>query len=273
MTATMRRSFIERTLAALLRAMEHAAASERLSGGRAFLQSVDPRVKLLGCISLIVAAAVSRRLTLLGALFVAVAVVALATRIPAAQLLRAWAILFAFTAAIALPALFTTPGGAIGSVAGLTITLQGMRSAAFLVSRVETSATLGLILVASTPWSRLIAALRSLHVPAAVVLIISMTYRYIFLLLRTAEEMFTARRSRSVGALRPAERRRMATSTAGVLLGKSMTLADGVYDAMRSRGFRGEVYLLHDFRMRARDWGAAAVFAAAAALAFWRGLR
>lgn len=269
----MHRSFIERTLAGLLRAMEHAAASEQISGSRGVLQSVDPRVKLVGCIALIVAAAVSRQLTLLGVLFVTVALVALATRIPAALLLRAWAILFAFTAAIALPALFTTPGDHIGSVAGLTITLQGMRSAAFLVSRVETSATLGLLLVGSTPWSRLIAALRSLRVPAAVVLIISMTYRYVFVLLRTAEEMFTARRSRSVGALEPAARRRMATSAAGVLLGKAMALADDVYDAMRSRGFRGEVYLLDDFRMRARDWGAAALFAAAAALAFWRGLR
>jgi cobalt/nickel transport system permease protein len=269
----MHRGFIERTLAGLLNAMEHASASEQTAERRGVLQALDPRVKLFGCVSLIVAAAVSHRVILLGAMFVVVAAAAIASHVPAGVLARTWLILFFFTAAIALPALFTTPGKSVGDVAGLTITIQGLRSAAFLVGRVETSGTLGLLLVASTPWPHLIAALRSLRVPAAVVLIIAMTYRYVFLLLRTAQEMFTARRSRSVGTLDPSERRRIATSTAGVLLGKAMALADDVYLAMRSRGFRGEVYLLDDFRMRALDWCGAALFAAAAAAAFWGGLR
>lgn len=267
------RGFIEKTLAALLRAMERASSSERSAETRGLLQRVDPRVKLLGCIALIVAAAVSRRLDTLGVLFGAIVVLALLSRVPLNGLVRAWAVIFLFTAAIAVPALFTTPGTTIASVGVLPITLQGLRAASFLITRVESAATLGFLLVATTPWPHVIAALRSLRVPAAVVLIIAMTYRYVFVLLRTAEEMFVARRSRSVGHLEGPARRHLATSTAGVLLGKSLALADDVYLAMQSRGFRGDVYVIDDFRMRAADWCAAALFGIATAVAVWQGLR
>ncbi len=271
--AAIHRGFVEKTLAALLHAMERASSSERIAEERGALQRVDARVKLLGCLALIVAAAVSRHLDTLTILFGAVVALALLSRIPLSVLTRAWAVIFFFTAAIALPALFTTPGQSIGTVAGLPVTLQGLRTAGFLVARVESATTLGLLLVATTPWPQIIAALRSLRVPVAVVLIIAMTYRYVFVLLRSAEEMFVARRSRSVGQLEGAARRRMATSTAGVLLGKALALADDVYLAMQSRGFRGEVHVLDDIRMRRSDWYAAALFTAAALMAFWQGLR
>ena len=267
------RGFVEKTLTSLLHALERASTSERIAEKRGALQHVDARVKLLGCLSLIVAAAVSRNLDTLTMLFAAVVVLALVSRVPLHLLTRAWAIIFFFTGAIALPALFTTEGQTVGTIAGLRVTLQGLRTAAFLVARVESATTLGLLLVSTTPWAQLVAALRSLRVPAAVVLIISMTYRYLFVLLRSAEEMFVARRSRSVGRLEGAARRHMATSTAGVLLGKALTLSDEVYLAMQARGFRGEVRLLEELRMRGRDWLAAAMFTAAALAAFWQGLR
>jgi hypothetical protein len=40
---------------------------------------------------------------------------------------------------------------------------------------------------------------------------------------------------------------------------------------MLSRGFRGEVHVLHEFSMRPRDWVALAAFAALAAGATWAG--
>ena len=48
-----------------------------------------------------------------------------------------------------------------------------------------------------------------------------MTYRYMFLFLATARDMFESRESRIVGVLQPADRRRLAAASAGVLLGKT----------------------------------------------------
>jgi energy-coupling factor transporter transmembrane protein EcfT len=60
-------------------------------------------------------------------------------------------------------------------------------------------------------------------------------------------------------------------NTGGVLLSKTMALGDEVYMAMLARGFRGEVRLLTDFRMRSRDWLAVSLLLAAAAAAIVAG--
>ena len=73
-------------------------------------------------------------------------------------------------------------------------------------------------------------------------------------MLETAHEMFESRKSRTVGALTGPERRRMAVSSAGVLLSRTFQLSGDVYLAMQARGFRGEVYLLDDFAMKRLDW-------------------
>jgi len=54
--------FIEESIRGFLAVLEHALESEEIARRRGFLQSLDPRVKVLGLLALIVAAAVSRRL-------------------------------------------------------------------------------------------------------------------------------------------------------------------------------------------------------------------
>jgi cobalt/nickel transport system permease protein len=134
-----------------------------------------------------------------------------------------------------------------------------------------TAVTLSLLLILSTPWPRVLKALRALGAPVVLVVILGMTHRYIFLLLAVARDMFEARRSRKVGALKPAEARRFATSCIGALLGKSLQLSNEAHLAMLSRGFRGEVYALDEFTMRPRDWTALAAFACLAIIAIWAG--
>jgi cobalt/nickel transport system permease protein len=46
----------------------------------------------------------------------------------------------------------------------------------------------------------------------------------------------------------------MVTAAVGVLLGKAFQLSSDVHLAMISRGYRGEVHVLHDFRTRLGDW-------------------
>jgi energy-coupling factor transporter transmembrane protein EcfT len=65
----------------------------------------------------------------------------------------------------------------------------------------------------------------------------------------------------------PAENRRLAIASSGVLLHKTLHMSNEVYLAMQARGFRGEVYVLDDFAMRARDWLALAAFATLAGVA------
>ncbi len=271
-----RKDFVEATLAGLLEATDQSLYAEELSARRGWLQGLDPRVNIVGLFALIIAAAMSHSLAVIGAIFSVAVALALLSRVPLRTLAtREWLPVFVFTGCVALPAIFLTPGPAIARVPLLNweITATGTLSALYLISRVETAATLALLMVLCTPWTQVLKALRSLGVPVVVVVMLGMTHRYIFLLLQSAHDLFQARRSRIVAPLDGAARRRLATTSAGVLLGKSLHLSHEVFLAMQARGFRGEVYTLDEFQMRPRDWLALAAFLLLAGLALWFGRR
>lgn len=269
-----RGGLIEHTIEGLYLTMERALHSENSANARGLLQRLDPRVKVAGLFSLILAASLATRLWVIAAIF-AVAVSLAALSLISIRMLagRVWIGAFTFTGAIAIPALFLTPGASIYRVPGLnwSVTAQGLTTAGYLILRVETAATLALLLIFTTPWMHVLKALRIFRVPVVLVVILGMTCRYILLMLQTAHEMFESRKSRTVGVMTASERRRMAVSSASVLLTKTFQLSGDVYLAMQSRGFRGEVYLLDEFRMKRLDWMAIAAFAALAGAAVWTG--
>lgn len=269
-----RRSFVERTLAGLADVFDQSAYAEQVADRAGLLQRLDPRVKVVGLLLLVTAAVTARNLAVILAIFALAVILALWSHVSLRRLAtRVWVGVLAFTGLIALPAIFVTPGQALVHVPwlGWAVTDQGVRAALYLVTRVETATTLSALLVLTTPWMHVLKALRALHVPVVFVVILGMTYRYIFVLLQTAVEMFEARRSRLVGRLEGSEQRRLATASVGVLLGKSIQLSNEVYLAMLARGYRGEVYLLDEFEMQPRDWVALVAFGAVAAAGLWLG--
>jgi cobalt/nickel transport system permease protein len=182
-----------------------------------------------------------------------------------------WAPVLLFTGMIALPAVFLTSGTPVWTWGRIEISAQGIRSAAFLITRAETAATLSALLVLSTPWAWVLKSLRIFRFPMVLVAALGMAYRYIFVILQSALDMFESRRSRTVGELTPRESRMMAASAVGVLLSKSFQLSGEVHLAMQSRGFAGEVHLLQDFRASAADWGWLAGFVILALGGLWLG--
>lgn len=231
--------------------------AEESAGTGGFLQGLDPRIKVAGLLALIIAASLTQALGTLAALFAAAVLLAVISGISPLRLLRqVWLGVLLFTGALALPALFLVPGELLAHVPllGWGISQQGMRSAAFLIGRAETSATFAVLLVLSTPWPHVLKALGSIGFPAAIVAVLGMTHRYIFVLLRTADDLLEARRSRIMSRLSGKARRKHLLTTLAVLLSKSFALAEDIHLAMISRGYRGEVRLLHDFRTRPRDW-------------------
>lgn len=269
-----RKSFVEKTIRSLLEAMQHTLFAEDMAAADGLLQRLDPRVKLIGLAALIVAAIAVRRIPALAGVFLAAVVLAILSRIPVRILAaRVWIAVAAFTGAIALPALFLTPGQIAYRLPMLdwTITQQGLKAAGFLILRAETAATLSALLILTTLWTHLLAAFRSFRLPAVLVAVLGMTYRYMFLFLQSARDMFESRESRLVGVLAPPDRRRLATSTAGVLLGKSIQLSGEVHTAMQARGFRGQIRLLDEQQMGWTNWLRAAGFVSFAAVAVWLG--
>src|ERR1700680_201231 len=152
--ASMSAGVIGKTVRGFNEALARTREAEEAPRQRGLLQALDPRVKLVGLLALVVAAALSRKLAVVGALFGLGVVLGVASRV--------WLVPFAFTFMIAAPALFLTPGEAVYRFGWLAITAQGVRSALVLVTRVETAVTLSTLLVLTTPWMHLLKALRTL---------------------------------------------------------------------------------------------------------------
>lgn len=267
------RSPVERTLEELLRVAERSLHAEETARRGGLLQGLDARAKWIGVGVLILAAGLARSFAVLGALLGLALLGALLSRLRLRELaVRAWLPALFFTALVGGPALFLTPGPPpAGLPEAVGVSAAGARAVGFLLLRVETITSFTLLLVLTTPWARLLAALRSLRVPATIVVILGMTYRFLFLLLASAHDLFLARRSRTVGRLTPREARQLLARTTGVLLSRTVNTSHQVYLAMVSRGFTGEVRLLDPLAMKSRDWGAIAASLALAGVAIWAG--
>jgi cobalt ECF transporter T component CbiQ len=274
-----RRSVLEKVLAGVAQVVASAMAADASSGRDGLLQRLDPRVKLVGLLALLLTSVFVTRLTALLALFLIAVGFIVASRLGVGRFaVRAWLFVPLFTLAIVLPATtsLVTPGPPLVHLWGdVTVTSTGLASAARLVLRVLDAVSFSVLLAVTTPWNDLLAALRVVHVPRTFVFVLTVSYRYVFVLMRLIQTMVTARRSRTVGPVAAGEDRRFVAAAVGTLFGHSQALAEQVHAAMLARGFTGEARTLTAWRVRRIDylWAAVVVAALTAVIALDLSLR
>jgi cobalt/nickel transport system permease protein len=268
-----RTGFIERTLADVNHTLERSLFAEKTARQPGLLQQLDPRLKLLAALLVLLAVGLSHSLLVILAVYLLALLLALASRVPLSFFIaRVWVFIPFFTGLVALPALFITPGPVLAHLPlGLVITQTGCLTALFLILRVGTSVSLAVLLVLTTPWNSVLKSLGVLHVPAVVILILGMTYRYIHLLLNITSDMFLSRQSRLLHRIPGPQQRRLLAATTGTLLSKSLHVSSEVYLAMQSRGFRNTPRTLDTFQMRKIDWVAGFIILTVAGAAIWLG--
>ncbi|HVN14297.1 MAG TPA: cobalt ECF transporter T component CbiQ [Anaerolineales bacterium] len=251
-----RSNILEHTLHEITETLERALFAEEISARPGLFQSLDARVKILAVLGFLIGVGLSHNLWILALVYASTLIFAGLSAIPVDFFVkRVWLALPFFTGLVVLPALFITPGPTLLQLPlGLVITKTGLTTVLFLLLRVSSSVSLTLLLILTTPWNTVLNALSVLRLPDVLILILGMTHRYIYLLLRTANDMFLSRKSRTVGRLNDAENRRLLAAISGNLLSKSLNMSSEVYLAMQSRGFRGTIVTLKPFHMHTRDW-------------------
>ena len=270
---TSRSSFVERTLVDINHTLEQSVFAERTARQPGLLQKLDARLKILSTLLLLLAVGLSHSLLVILSLYFLALALAFFSKIPLAFFVkRVWLLIPFFTGVIALPALFITPGLVLAHLPfGLVITQTGVATAVFLLLRVGTSVSLAVLLVLTTPWNSVLKAMGVLRVPAVILLILGMTYRYIHLLLHLTNDMFLSRKSRLLRRMNGPEQRKLIAATSGTLLNKSLQVSSEVYLAMQSRGFRDYPRTLDTFKIRTIDWLAGTLVVITAAAAIWLG--
>ena len=271
-----KRSFVEKTLTSGATVMRQAMFGEEIAAGPGLLQRVDARVKLVTMLGVLVAAALVRNTVVLLGLYVLTLVVAGASHLKLWFFIkRVWLFIPIFTGIVVLPATLNiiTKGQIVVPLGHwwfghrIGMTRQGLGAAALIVSRVAVSISIVVLLTLTTPWAKLMAGLRALFVPLMFVQVMGMAYRYIFHLLGSVEDMYTARKSRMVGTETDAKAgRSFVAASAGALFGKAHALSEEVHMAMLSRGYTGNAHSLDSFRIGVTEYAWIAACAVTAAL-------
>ncbi len=251
--------WVEHTIAGIAGSIERAIFTEENARKPGWLQGVDPRAKLGMFLALILAASLSRSLIILAALYVVTLGTARVSQVPFDFFVkRVWLGIPFFAGIVIIPSifiagapyLFQIPLGPIH----LGVSIPGLSSAVVFVARVGVCVSLAVLLVLTTPWADLLKSLQTVYVPQVFILLLSMTYRYIFLFLHIANGMFEARKSRTVGRTPGHEQRRWISGSMGYLMNRSFKMSNDVYAAMSARGFSGEIRSYSAYHMTMTDW-------------------
>jgi cobalt/nickel transport system permease protein len=269
-------SYLAKTLQSGSQLLRQVMFGEDVAGSHGLLQRIDPRVKIVSLLVLLVVGGLAHSMITLAVMYAATVALAAVSALPIGFFVkRVWLFVPIFTGIVVLPATLSivTPGDVVLTLwhwnsTPQGFTAQGLTAASRVVCRVAVSISLVVLLTLTTPWVRLLGAMRGLGVPRIFILIIGMAYRYIFLLLGSVTDMFQARQARTPGTPKhDSSARAFLGAGVGALLGRSAQLSEEVHQAMVARGFRGDAKTLDHPGLRAVDaFYAAAVVAAGAAL-------
>lgn len=254
--------FVERTIAGGAGLLRQSMFSADVASERGLLQRLEPRVKLAGLLGLLVVTAFLHHIPLLLGMYAATLALAATSKLPLWFFVkRVWLFIPIFTGLVVLPAALNVVAHGdvvvpLGTWFGhpLGLTEQGLISAGLIVTRVATSISLVVLLTLTTPWSKLLAALRALCAPRMFILVLGMAYRYLFHLLDAVTDMYTARKSRTVTRdVGVTSGRAFVAASAGALFGKTHALSEEVHMAMVARGYAGDARTVSTVRVRAID--------------------
>lgn len=132
------------------------------------------------------------------------------------------------------------------------ITQQGLYGVFMLTLRVVNSLSLSLLVIYTTPFPEIIRALKSLRVPDTFLMIITLSYKYIFIFAKTIEDIHLAKKSKVVD-VDTAEARNWIAGRMAFLLRKTRLRCEDVFDAMLARGFTGDVALYNCGSMETKN--------------------
>jgi cobalt/nickel transport system permease protein len=211
---------------------------ERHSEGDGPLHLLDPRVKLVATLAYIIAVVATPIgwWRLLAAEALALAFVVGLSGVPPRELLTRWLGFVVLVGFLALMVARSHPKRLELGVAAVVLTIVAKNSLAFL-------ATLSLVNV--TPFRKLLAAMRRLRMPPALVATLQFMYRYLHVLTEELDRMVKARRSRTFrrsGRLDWV----LLTGLIGILFLRAFERGERVHAAMLARGWDGTIRTLDD---------------------------
>lgn len=241
------------------------------------IHRLDPRVKWVAALALVVTIVTLRSWSSLLTAIVGVVLIAWVSRLPVTHILRRLLLILPFAGVAWLLLPFIEPGQMVLRVSvrglfSLAITYQGLEHAAILSLRAAGAVMVLTILTSTTKFQALVRALRDLKVPSLMVSLLEFTVRYIFVLARELQRMQRARKARGFvpQSIFCPHTFRTLGQTIGLLLLRSLDRAERVHQAMLARSLAGSKATMPRSELAPRPGMSASSVRTAAPLAAWQ---
>lgn len=254
--------FLDATLSHVISFLGDTMFNERTSVRKGFFQMIEPRIKILSLLLFIVVLSFQKSIGGIAVFLLLAILLAITSKVPLLSFLKRMMPAAVITLFISLPVLLNlvvegrplfvllSLGGPlkVGPMvvpAEISVTSQGLKSAITLFLRVIASVSLVFLLTMTTPPNVFIKSLSSL-IPGSLRSVVSISYRYIFFLLRKVEQFVMGLKSRQIAVVTPASGRHWVASRIGLLFSMSMEFSTELAMAMESRGYKEEEFKIQN---------------------------
>lgn len=225
---------------------------------RSFMTGVSPWTKAVALVVIIVFITIVQSLTMLACLYLAILTLFWLSGLPVRTLFSWYLLPMLFVLSLVVLLMWNQPGTTLFTLTSigipLTLSDKGLLLVVTLTLKALISVTYSLLFLMTTKYSHFSAMIYRLF-PSPVDQVFLMSYRFIFITLKTVDAMLKALRSRGSGLMSGVRRQsRMFAEVFALIFIRSFDRAERVSKAMESRGFTGKYFALSETpKMRIYD--------------------
>ncbi|MGD9332851.1 MAG: cobalt ECF transporter T component CbiQ [Desulfobacterales bacterium] len=220
---------------------------EPLAHGNTFLHRIDPRLRIVAATLFSCAVAVFQAFVALSTACMIGMSLLLLSGLAFRETGKRLAVVLGFLLLLWLLLPLTYEGQRVGQLGPLVVYRPGILLAAQITLKTLAIIAVFTACVATIPVSTLGQSLARLRVPAKLVYLLLMCYRYIFVIEQEYHRLIAAMKIRGFSPRTNLHTYRSYAYLVGMLFVRAASRADRVYQAMRCRGFDGRFHALATF--------------------------
>jgi cobalt ECF transporter T component CbiQ len=134
------------------------------------------------------------------------------------------------------------------------ITKEGVLFVVRFFLRVFNSVSVVFLILYTTSFNDIVKSFKVLHVPDMFLMVVLLTWKFLFVLTQTLEESYLAIKSRWWNHVSGGQARQIVAGRVSYIFRRAWTKYDEMYNAMISRGYTGKVRVNDPKKWRARDY-------------------
>jgi len=230
---------------------------EEFALGNSWVHNLDPRAKIVVTFIFSIVVAINQHVPWTAVSLALPLALLFAAHLSIKKVLVRLAIINGFILFIWLFLPFTTPGETIHALGPLSIQREGIASALLITLKSNSIILMVIALLGTSQIFTLVHALSHMWVPDKLVHLFFFCFRYIHVIHEEYHRLNNAMKIRGFRPKTDIHTYRAYAYLVGMLLVKSFDRAKRIVQAMKCRGFKGKLYILHHYHMKHSDYALA----------------